>query len=204
LDWTVALIEASTVDLLGKQGRFRPAVRRLSVEGRTLVAKDYRACTPLYRWTVGAWNLWTEKRALRRLAGMDGVPALEAEAGRWIFVMSHIEGRDVGKARKLVQTPLFFERLSAMVDEMHRRGVVHLDLRQRRNILVRPKRRPAIVDFGGALCLKPGSWLLRRLAPIDRSGVLKYKQRADPASLTPDEARILRKVERRRSLWPFS
>ena len=203
-DWTLEVIERSTAGLLGKQGRFRPTVRLLRRGEATFVAKDYRACTALYRWTVGAWNLRRERAALARLAGLDGIPAIEADVGRWVLVMTHFRGRDLGKTSRKRQTPAFFDELMRLVEAMHARGVVHLDLRQRRNVLVRPGAHPAIVDFGSALCLAPGSALVRRLGRIDRSGVLKYKRRANPGALTDDEARALRNVERRRSLWPFS
>jgi RIO-like serine/threonine protein kinase len=204
MDWTVELVERSTARLLGKQGLFRPTVRLVAIEGEKYVAKDYRACTAPYRWTVGAWNLRRERAALERLRGLEGIPLIEARVGRWILVMTHFAGKDLGKAKKRRQTPQFFDELMALVDEMHRRGVVHLDLRQRRNVLLRPDRHPAILDFGSALCLAPGSRLVRLLGRIDRSGVLKYKRRANPDALSRDEARALRKVERRRRLWPFS
>ena len=202
---TEAEVEARTRAILGKVGLFRPTVRLLEVGGRKLVAKDYRACLAPYRWTVGRWNLVHEERALRRLTGIDGIPELRGRIGRWILVMSWLRGRDLGKVRKYRQTPAFYDRLAEMVEEMHRRGVVHLDLRQRRNILFRPKvRSPAILDFGSALCLRPGGTLHRLLARIDRSGVLKYKDRARPGSLSESEERALRRMERRRKLWPFS
>ncbi len=201
--WTSHDVEAHTVKLLGKQGPFRATVRLLQVGDEHYVAKDYRACTPLYRWSAGAWNLRRELSALERLRGLDGIPRMEARIGRWILVMTWFRGKDLGKARKLRQTPQFFGELAGMVEEMHRRGVVHLDLRQRRNVLVRPGRHPAILDFGGALCLKPGGRLIRLLTPVDTSGVLKYKQRARPGSLTDGEARLLRRMERRRRWWPF-
>jgi RIO-like serine/threonine protein kinase len=204
MDWTPESIEARTVRLLGKQGPFRPTVRLLDADGRLFVAKDYRACTALYRWSVGAWNLRRERSALARLEGLEGVPQIVARVGRWILVLTYFAGKDLGKAKKLRQTPEFFDDLMRLVEAMHARGVVHLDLRQRRNVLLRPGRRPAILDFGSALCLRPRSRLLRLLARIDRSGVLKYKRRADPESLTADESRALRRIERRRRLWPFS
>lgn len=201
--WSVDEVDARTVRLLGKQGPFRPIVRLLELDGAHYVAKDYRACTPLYRWTAGAWNIAKECAALRRLDGLTGFPRIEGRAGRWVLVLTWFKGKDLGKARKLRQTPEFFDEMMQMVREMHRRGVVHLDLRQRRNVLVQPGRHPAIIDFGAALCLKPGGRLLRFLALMDTSGVLKYKQRARPGSLTEDETRILQRVERRRRWWPF-
>ncbi len=205
--WTVAEIGAHTERLLGKQGPFRPTVRLVRTgegDDAFVVAKDYRACVAPYRWTVGVWNLRREKRALARLRGLPGIPESLGRVGRWVLLITWFAGPDLGKARKAVQTPEFFDALLDLVRRMHERGVVHLDLRQRRNVLVGPGRRPVILDFGTALCLRPGGWLLRRLARIDTSGVLKYKRRANPGSLTEQEARILDRVERRRGLWPFS
>lgn len=201
---TEAEVEQATVSLLGKQGPFRPTVRLLERAGRRWVAKDYRACTAPYRWTVGAWNLRRERQALERLHDVEGVPHVEAQAGRWILVLTHFQGRDIGKADKERQDERFFESLRRIVTEMHAQGVVHLDLRQRRNILIRPDGTAAVIDFGAALSLRRGSALLRRLARIDDSGVLKYKRRARPGSLTDEETGRLERAERRRSLWPFS
>jgi RIO-like serine/threonine protein kinase len=201
---TVEDVERGTLSLLGKQGPFRPSVRLLEHGGRSWVAKDYRACTPLYRWTVGAWNLRRERAALERLRDVEGVPHVEAMAGRWILVLTHFRGRDIGKADKARQDARFFDSLRRIVTAMHERGVVHLDLRQRRNILIQPDGSAAVIDFGAALCLSRGGRLLRRLARIDDSGVLKYKQRAQPGSLSAEETDRLERAERRRSLWPFS
>jgi RIO-like serine/threonine protein kinase len=203
--WDEPAVDAATIGTLGKQGPFRPLVRLLETGGERLVAKDYRACTPLYRWTIGAWSLAREAEALQRLQGIDGFPQWRGRAGRWTLVMTHLRGRDLGKVRRFRQTPEFFDLLMALVERMHERGVVHLDLRQRRNILFRWKGAgPAVLDFGSALCLRPGSWLHRRLVRIDVSGVLKYKRRAMPDALSRDEKRALRKVEKRRKWWPFS
>jgi RIO-like serine/threonine protein kinase len=201
--WTEKDVEERTVSLLGKQGPFRPTVRLLEADGRKLVAKDYRACWAPYRWIAGAWNLAREKKALGRLRGLEGIPQIEGFVGRWILLLTYFEGRDLGKVRRAIQTPEFFDELLALVKEMHARGVVHLDLRQRRNVLLGKGRKPVILDFGTALCLRPGTWLHHRLARIDRSGVVKYKVRANPDKLTEREQRLLDRNDRRRKFWPF-
>ncbi len=196
-------VERCTTALLGKQGRFRPTVRLLERDGCRWVAKDYRPSWALYRLTVGAWSLRRELEALRRVADVGGVPHVEARPSRWVVVLTHFPGRDVGKTEKARQTPAFFEDLRRIVDALHARGVVHLDLRQRRNVLVQPDGRAAVIDFGASLCVRPGGALLRLLARVDDSGVLKYKRRADPGSLSDDERERLARAERRRRFWPF-
>jgi RIO-like serine/threonine protein kinase len=201
---TTEEVERATVRLLGKEGSLHARVRLIEVGERRYVAKDYRRTNPLWRWTVGVWSLRRERRALERLGGIDGVPALEARIGRWIIVMTYYRGQDVGRAPLEVQDRSFFDLLLEIVREMHARGVVHLDLRQRRNVIVRPDGRPAIIDFGASLVLSPTGRLIRTLTRVDVSGVLKYKQRARPESLTDAEADMLAREERRRRYWPFS
>lgn len=201
--WDESAVERCTVDVLGKQGLFRPTVRLIEAGGVRLVVKDYRPVLAPYRWVVGRWNLAREEDCLRRLGGIDAVPRYFGRIGSWMLVMSWFRGTDLGKAPRALQTPLFFERLLAAVQEMHARGIVHLDLRQRRNILLRGDERPAIIDFGGAMRVRPGGRLHRILAPIDVSGVLKYKRRAQPDAVTDEESRLLQAAAKRRMLWPF-
>ena len=48
---------------------------------------------------------------------------------------------------------------------MHRRGVAHLDLRHRSNVLVGENGDPILIDFGSAITFHPGGllgrWLLQ-------------------------------------------
>ena len=45
----------------------------------------------------------------------------------------------------------YFAQLSRLVDVLHSRGYLHLDLGHRRNVLVLRDGRPAIVDFASSL-----------------------------------------------------
>ena len=190
--------------LRDKGGFLSPVVSVVDHEGRPAVLKDYRKKNAVTRGLLAPSLVKREFAVLKHLEGLPGIPKAYAIVEKRALLLEYIEGRTINKFKPGELPDRVFERLCETVRAMHARGVVHLDLRQRRNVLVRPGRHPAIVDFGSALCLRPGSSLVARLGRIDRSGVLKYKRRANPGVLTEDEARTLRKVERRRSLWPFS
>jgi serine/threonine protein kinase len=68
--------------------------------------------------------------------------------------------------------------LEAALAEMHRRGVVHLDLRNRTNVLSDEAGRPVLIDFGSALVFTPGGWSARWLLPLfasfDRRALAKW------------------------------
>lgn len=92
-----------------------------------------------------------EERAYRRLEGMPEVPRclgrLDAEA----LVFEYRPGVLLSRSLAGTLRPEFLAELEAAVDEMHRRGVVHLDLRHRSNILAGQDGRPVLLDFASAL-----------------------------------------------------
>ena len=95
------------------------------------------------------------------------------------FAVEHRAGRPLSRSVARELPVAFFERLSRAIDEMHAHGVVHLDLRHQGNVLVGDDGAPALVDFGSALALPPGSvrarLALALLGWIDRSAVAKWR-----------------------------
>jgi serine/threonine protein kinase len=64
---------------------------------------------------------------------------------------------------------------------MHRRGVVHLDLRHRSNILAGRDGRPILLDFASALRFDRSTWWGRvgvvLLGSVDRRALRKWRVR---------------------------
>ena len=77
--------------------------------------------------------------------------------------------------------PEFVASLERAVRMMHARGVAHLDLRHRSNVLVGEDGEPILIDFASALCFHPGGvaarWLLPLFARYDLRAVEKWRQR---------------------------
>lgn len=67
-------------------------------------------------------------------------------------------------AGKLPRT--FMSELRSAVSSMHQRGVVHLDLRHRSNVLADANGQPVLIDFASAVFFKPTSLGYRFLAPL--------------------------------------
>jgi hypothetical protein len=67
---------------------------------------------------------------------------------------------------------------------MHRRGVVHLDLRHRSNVMVGEGGEPILIDFGSAFCCRPGGLAARLLLPLlarlDLLALAKWRSRLAP------------------------
>ena len=190
---------------LGKRRWYRPLVHDVTLpDGTRCVVKDFLPCPAFWRWTYARYVLAREAAAYGRLDGVPGIPRLLGRLDAWALVLEWVPGKDLGKFRKDAFGPATLDRLAATVEEMHRRGVVHLDLRQRRNVLVDDAGVPRLIDFSSALCLRPGGWRLRRLAAVDRSGVLKFRKRFLPNTLTDADRAFLARHGRWRRWWPFS
>jgi len=100
------------------------------------------------------------------------------------------------------------ERLGALVDSIHARGVAHLDLRKRDNILVADDGWPSVIDFNASVCFDPGSIGARLVFPlmrrVDHSALLKWKSFLLPGGLSPAESRRYRRMRLLRRLWIFN
>ncbi len=198
-----------TTGTLGKRRWYRPVVHLVDLgDGRRAVVKDFLPCPWFLRWTYGRLLTAREARAYERLRGVEGVPEFLGRIDAFAFGVAWVPGQDLATCPKGSLGPEVFDRLAATVREMHARGVLHLDLRQRRNVLVECSRIPRVIDFSAGFTVDPGTrrgrFLLRLLRPVDESGVLKFKRRYLPDSLTAEETARLKRLSRWRWWWPFS
>jgi serine/threonine protein kinase len=120
--------------------------------------------------------------------------------------MEFIPGRSMSRGEPL--PPSFFSDLQKVLGEVHGRGVVHLDLRHKGNILVSEKGEPFLIDFNSSFAFKEKGFLRRYLFPllrwVDYGGLLKLKERISPSSMTPEELAFLKRFNRLRKLWIFN
>ena len=143
------------------------------------VVKDAAAGGRLrQRW--GAWLIRRELQAYEQLAGHPAVPRALGRVDELAFALEYRPGRIMGP-RLSGQLPAgFIAELRAAVREMHARGVVHLDLRHRSNVLAGEDGHPVLIDFASAVCFRPGGFgarfVLPLLAWIDRRAVDKWER----------------------------
>lgn len=157
------------------------------------------------RW-LGRLLAARERGFMERLAGIEGIPVslgTVRAAGRPLDnAVAHewIEGHALADGEWV--DDLFFPRLVAILAAVHRRGVAHVDLHKRENILVDTAGRPHLIDYQisfaapprsvvGATVLAPLLGLLQR---CDDYHLLKHrlKHRPDQVGLTPRELARLR------------
>ncbi|MGB8327489.1 MAG: hypothetical protein WCE48_07910 [Steroidobacteraceae bacterium] len=152
-----------------------------------IVLRDARAAR---WWTRGlAFHLARrERRALERLAGIEGIPRL-LDFGAGIVRRSWIDGEPMQCAAP--RDPAYYVEALRLLRRMHARNVTHNDLAKEPNWLVTPQQRPALVDFQLARCVTRRGPLFRALAHDDLRHLLKHKRTYLPQRLTAREQRVL-------------
>jgi RIO-like serine/threonine protein kinase len=198
-----AEIEKRTVRVLRPKTWVAPEVRLLDLDGKPAVLKDFAPLPLATRLAVGLQLVRWETKILRQLLGLEGVPQLLATVDRFAFVMSFLEARMLYKVPAAELPPKVFDRVLELVDAMHARGVVHLDLRQRKNTLLTADSKPAIIDFASAMHFAKDGKVFRFMKNVDRSAILKLKNRVQPEEMTEEEKEQLKSFDRMRKFWPL-
>lgn len=176
--------------------------------GQEWLVKDLRATHPLYRFTWGRFVLRWEEGVYRTLEGLDRIPAFPGRLDADALVLEKLDAVPMDRGLIPNLPPTFFADLALWIDRLHARGVVHLDLRQKRNVMIGADGKPFVVDFGGAMRLGT-SWFSRKLllpvfSWIDRSAIVKYRVRYFPDLATEEEKKRDRRMNLMRRLWVFS
>jgi hypothetical protein len=175
-----------TLAVLGRGGRRNPDVLLVDLGERRVVVKDFAPRGPLVRALLARWLVEREARAYARLAGHPNVPRLLARPDALALVFEHRPGRRLSRRLASSLPPDFLDRLEAAVAAMHERGVAHLDLRHRSNVLVDAGGDPVLIDFASAMCRSPDGGRLvgalwRALARLDRAALAKWRSRLQPS-----------------------
>jgi hypothetical protein len=186
-----------------REGRWANAqVVRATLDGTDWTVKDFGARAWWVRNLFGRWLLRRELRALRKLAGIEGVPAQAFRVDAFAIAARFVPGVTLDRAPREQMNEAFFLALEALFRAVHARGVVHLDSRGSSNLLATPQGAPALIDFQAALRT---AWLpppLRRLLErIDMGGVYKNWLRHAPASLDAERRAEYERSTRLRQLW---
>ncbi len=201
---TRAEIETSAT-LLVAGGRRKADLRALDVDGVPVVVKDFSRKSAPRRW-LGRLQVSRELKAYRQAGPLEELPRLIGRVDRYALALERIEGVRLGKSEtRFAEAERHLRRLRRFLEKLHDRGIAHLDLRGKGNVLLERDGRLRVVDLGAAIRVKPGGLLHRFLFPLltlsDRTGLLKWKARLAPDLLTADEEAFLLRYRFVRRLW---
>ena len=200
--FTRAGFESGQARLLHRGRSANAYLSRFTHQGTEWVVKDFKPCWLPIRWTWGAWMARREFDALARLQGVQGFPQDVFRMDRFAICYRYIEGTTIREIDPGVLKGGYFAKLEALVQRMHDHGIVHLDIRYRRNILITDAHEPYLIDFQTSLRLERMPRGMRTwLKNVDISGVYKQWHKRDPESIDADRMAFLDKENRKRKFW---
>ena len=166
------------------------------------VIKDFKPCWSIVRWTWGLWMIRREYNALRRLQNVPGFPNDVFLLDKFAICYRFIEGDTIREVDQKRLNGEYFKKLETLVNRMHEHGVIHLDIRYRRNILITQDNEPYLLDFQTSLLLSHfPKFLHQRLKNIDLSGVYKQWYKRAPDSIDTERMKLLERYNRHRKFW---
>ncbi len=182
-------------------------VKVIEFDGQRAIFKDVHDRHPLFRFTLGRCLIRREFRLYRVLQGTEGVPRAYRMIDRDGFVAECIDGEPLSGEKiheGLNVSQEFYSRCMDLVGALHARRVVHLDLRNKKNLLCGRGDRAYVVDFASAVHIPRWVPLSRvwisLLGWSDRVGVLKMKRKLSPELLSDGENKVLIRFERIRAV----
>jgi len=129
---------------------------------------------------LGRWLCQREVRFYRALSDLPNVPAVLGAVGETGFVHAYVEGTPLSKDRPIPDD--FFDQLTRLIGELHRRNIAYVDTNKPQNILHGFDDRPHLIDFQISYDLFDlgntfvNRWLLRKLQHEDFYHLLKHKK----------------------------
>ena len=138
--------------ILKESSKTRPSLWILEENGLRVIIKDFSLNGFLYRNIIGRFLVWRERKAYRKLRGLKGVPALYRSVDGLALILEEIKGVDLetlGTETKLSED--FFKDLRSLVGNVHKRGLIHGDLKRAPNILLGHDGKPYLVDWAASV-----------------------------------------------------
>lgn len=156
-------------------------LRVVRVGGRTVAVKDYRARPFLVRNTVGRLLVGRECRAYAAADGLDGLAPFLGRVDAFALATAWIDATPLSALAGTSLPGEALERVAAIVEALHARGVAVGDLHHR-DILIASDGAVHLVDLATAVVLgpRPTRWrrgLFERMRAQDRLAVARIAAR---------------------------
>ncbi len=190
---TLADIHKKHKRILRKPSSTRAVTWIIEEKGVRAVVKDFSLNRLLYRNIIGRFLIWRERKAYRRLKGLEGIPALYRTINGLALVIEEIPGKNLESIKDLKQLPAhFFMDLTALIERIHGRGLAHCDLKRAPNIILGNDGRPYIVDWSSSISERefrffPFHLIYRRFTRDDIDAVIKIRLKYCPECVSPEE-----------------
>ena len=178
------------------KGKFAKAdVFIANYRGHRFIVKDFGEKGFWERTLIGRTVIGRECRAYGALEGLDGLPSRYKQLTPYCLAIEYLEGQDLGGVGRGEIGPGVVLQLERIINDLHERGWVHLDLQRRSNILL-VDGAVFVIDLASAF--HPGGIpllgcvLLKVLGFADRLSLVKMKALFAPELLSAGDRRLIR------------
>jgi RIO-like serine/threonine protein kinase len=174
---------------LKKRRIYGPDVHLIHRDGTALVEKTYRRRPWIVKKTGTLLVRW-EAYIYSKLGGVTGIPEVVVSPDPYTITTSFMGGHNLMRMRGILKPDeAYFKRLEELIKAVHEKGVIHLDMRNRRNYGMDEEGMPYLVDFATSIYTPFKGPLWRLLCRIDWMGYLKVKAKIDLSMLSHEENR---------------
>jgi hypothetical protein len=142
-----------------------------------------------------------ERKLLEKLAGLDGIPALSGLVSTGGPALEHalarefIAGHPLGSREQVCDS--FFPALRFLLQRMHERRTVYVDLHKRENIIVNDQGKPCLIDFQISISWPgwlPTGPLFRIFQRSDEYHLMKHWSRCRPDQCGMDTLAVRKRI----------
>ena len=132
----------------------------------------------LIRW-FHVRMLYHEYAVFKKLENFSAVPKCYGLIDNQYLVLQYIPGLPIRQSRPQDEAQ-YFEQMFLAIGQMHERGVAHMDLKKKDNLLVVDGVHPCMIDFGTAVIFQPGfhpfnHWRYKLAIRFDYNAWVKHK-----------------------------
>jgi len=141
---------AYSIEKILKEDFFSVNILYRSAKGQRHVLKlsDFRFILGVFLRPLAALMSQHEYRIYQRLAGIEGIPTLGSRYGSRGYFHKYVDGKTLAEWGRGSPLPDdFFDRLGAIVRQIHARRIFYADLNKRGNIIVGNDDKPHLIDF---------------------------------------------------------
>ena len=150
---------------------------------------------------LGRRTAKNERTLMEQLAGLQGIPALAGPvrvAGPDLAMPSPAStSRAIPWATARLVSDTFFHDLDRLLEEMHKRRTVYVDLHKRENIIVSERGEPCLIDFQISLTWPawlPSGPIFRIFAGSDQYHLMKHWARCRPDQCGIDSIEMQKRI----------
>ena len=167
-----------------------------------ITIKDFSGSPWFVRVTFGRIFVNIEGHSMLKLENNPSVTKNVKFLSPWTLSFDFIQGDALKKFQKGEIPKEFFIQLEKNVIKMHRRNIVHLDLRNLGNIIMGKDNYPYIIDFQSCISTKHLPKKLREiLRNVDISGVYKCWMSRCAEPLDEEREAFFNEFKKMRKFW---